>query len=585
MDVRSTCLRLAAPLALVTGVACQAAAPNSPQPKTPPATIGTETSATRTAPAHLQTATTPATQTPPTTELPAGEQVSLAPVKAQVVLVDQVGYLPGHPKVGLVADAAATQFQLVDVTTSRSVYAATLGQPVKDPDTGQALRRADFSSVTQPGTYSLQVPGVGRSAEFRIDDGVYAQLYTDAFSSYESLALLAPKAWQTATAKERKTGQTMDITGGWPDAGDYGRYMPSAGCALGTLLLLDDLFPQYAQPEQLQVFKRELDWMLKMQRSDGAVYHKVTPLNFGGFDKGSDNIGGQLYVFDVSTPDAGVFAAVLAEAARVYRASDPAFADRLLHAAEATWAWLQDNPKPVLPAETEGTGGYVYGRDGTQRFWAAAELFKTTGDAAYGRYATTYLDQHPASIGGLGWGDPETYGVLSLAFNPAADAALRDQLTQLLRRWADSTAASIASPADPWAVSISSFHWASNKTTLDNAVLLLIANLVAPDRQYADSALDQLHYVLGRNALGKSYVTGYGANSVSNPHNRTMFSLGQVVAGVLVGGPNGDAQDGITPPSQGQRSYVDQLQAYASNENSIEYNAPLVFVTALLGAT
>jgi endoglucanase len=347
------------------------------------------------------------------------------------------------------------------------------------------------------------------------------------------------------------------------------------------MLLLDDLFPQYAQPEQLQVFKRELDWMLKMQRSDGAVYHKVTPLNFGGFDKGSDNVGGQLYVFDVSTPDAGVFAAVLAEAARVYRPSDPEFADRLLHAAETAWAWLQDNPKPILPAETEGTGAYVYGRDGTQRFWAAAELFKTTGDATYGRYATTYLDQHPASIGTLGWGDPETYAVLSLTFNSAADPALREHLTQLLTRWADSTARTIVSPADPWAVSISSFHWASNKTTLDNAVLLLIANLVAPNQRYVDTALDQLHYVLGRNALGKSYVTDYGTNSVKNPHNRTMVSIGQLVPGVLVGGPNSDAQDGVSPPSQGQRSYVDQLQAYASNENSIEYNAPLVFVTAL----
>jgi endoglucanase len=94
--------------------------------------------------------------------------------------------------------------------------------------------------------------------------------------------------------------------------------------------------------------------------------------------------------------------------------------------------------------------------------------------------------------------------------------------------------------------------------------------------------LDQLHYVLGRNALGKSYVTGYGTNSVKSPHNRTMFSIGKLVPGVLVGGPNNDGQDDVTPASLGQRSYVDQLQAYASNENSVEYNAPLVVVTALL---
>ena len=100
-----------------------------------------------------------------------------------------------------------------------------------------------------------------------------------------------------------------------------------------------------------------------------------------------------------------------------------------------------------------------------------------------------------------------------------------------------------------------------------------------------EAALDQLHFVLGRNALAKSFVTGYGANSVKNPHNRTMFALGRVVPGVLVGGPNSDGQDGVTPTSQGQRSYADQLQAYASNENSVEYNAPLVFVTAFFAGS
>src|SRR5260370_37060140 len=125
--------------------------------------------------------------------------------------------------------------------------------------------------------------------------------------------------------------------------------MPSAASTMATLLLLDDLFPRHATAEQLRVFRCELDWMLRMQRADGAVYHKVTPLNFGGFDKGSDNIGGQLFVFDISTPDAAVFAAVLAEAARVYRRSDPAYADRLLQAAELTWGCVRGKPHPIIP--------------------------------------------------------------------------------------------------------------------------------------------------------------------------------------------------------------------------------------------
>ncbi len=63
-----------------------------------------------------------------------------------------------------------------------------------------------------------------------------------------------------------------------------------------------------------------------------------------------------------------------------------------------------------------------------------------------------------------------------------------------------------------------------------------------------------------------------------------MATLGRIVPGVLVGGPNTDGQDGITPTAQGQRSYLDVVQAYASNENSVEYNAPLVFVSTYFSA-
>jgi endoglucanase len=512
------------------------------------------------------------------TALPSGEHVTLGPVTDQALLVNQVGYLPGNRKLGLVSAASGTEFQVVDTTTSRSVYAAYLSQPIRDPDTGQALRKADFTSVTQPGSYTLVVPGLGRSPEFRIGHDVYAALASDVLASYEELAVRAPQEFHSAGAKERVSGRPMDVSGGWPDAGDYGRYMPSAAGAMGTLLLLEDLYPERAATHE--VLRRELDWMLKMQRADGAVYHKVTPLKFGGFNKGSDLVGGELFVFDPSTPDAAVFAAVMAQAARAYRSVDTEYADRMLMAAEKSWGWLRDNPRPMLPAELEGTGGYQYSGDTTQRFWAAAELFNTTGRSEYEQYVRAYLSRRLPSIDHLGWDDATTFALLSLLFDEQPDPELRAQLQRLLISWADGMATTIDSPINPWAISLSSFRWASNKTALNNSVLLLLAYRIRPSPRYVEAALDQLHYVLGRNALGKSYVTGYGHNSVKNPHTRTTFALGRLVPGVLVGGPNGDGQDGITPPAQGQRSYVDDVKAYASNENSIEYNAPLVFVAA-----
>ena len=149
------------------------------------------------------------------------------------------------------------------------MLSANLGDAARDPDTGQNLRRADFSALAEPGTYTLNVPGVGRSPDFRISDDVFQKLSADAWGSYEQLAILAPQAWQSATVKDRQSGQQLDISGGWPDAGDYGRYTPSAVTTLGTLLLVNDLRGEAARPAELQVLKRELDWMLTMQRPDG----------------------------------------------------------------------------------------------------------------------------------------------------------------------------------------------------------------------------------------------------------------------------------------------------------------------------
>ena len=532
-------------------------------------------------------------QWPSVHELPSGDRPTVEPVAPQVVRVDQVGYLPGYRKLGLVADAKAAAFKVVDTATGTAIYAAELGEPLRDEAAGETVRVADFSRVTQPGTYVLLVPGVGRSPSFRIGDDVYEKLFEDSLASYDQLADLAPATWKTAKAKERSSGAEMDVAGGWPDAGDYGRYMPTATSTLGTLMLLAEQFPSCVdlkpstgagQPDAaryLQILRRELDWMLKMQRADGAVYHKVTPLQFGGFDKGSDNVGGQLYVFDATTPDTASFAAVMAQAARLYRSGDAAYAQKLLQAAETAWSWLEQHPREILPPEKEGTGGYALSSDASQRFWAAAELHATTGKAVYGDYARKHLAGKMIAIGPLSWSDAETYGLMAYLFDEGADAPTRQAIGAQLTTWADETTATVGSPVNPARAAIAVYKWASNKAALDNAALLLLANKVAPDGGYVDAALDQLHYVLGRNAMHKSYVTGYGADPVKNPHNRTMFSIGRIVPGVLVGGPNDRAEDGVAPASEGPKSYVDDTRAYSVNENAIDYNAPLVFVAAL----
>ena len=142
-------------------------------------------------------------------------------------------------------------------------------------------------------------------------------------------------------------------SGGWHDAGDYGKYVVNAGVSVGTLLMAYEYFPsKFGQddlnipesgngiPDILDEVRYELEWLLKMQRSDGGVYHKLTREQFEGFVMPQiDNA--PRYLYQVSSTATADFAAMMARAARVCLPFDPSFA-QLCRAAAVTCLELPD---------------------------------------------------------------------------------------------------------------------------------------------------------------------------------------------------------------------------------------------------
>jgi endoglucanase len=100
--------------------------------------------------------------------------------------------------------------------------------------------------------------------------------------------------------------------------------------------------------------------------------------------------------------------------------------------------------------------------------------------------------------------------------------------------------------------------------------------------------LAALDYILGRNGLNQSYVAGYGEKASANLHHRFWAhqldaSLPQAPAGTIAGGPNAGLQDPVAarrlPGCAPQRCYVDDINSYSTNEEAINWNAPLVWVS------
>ncbi len=146
-------------------------------------------------------------------------------------------------------------------------------------------------------------------------------------------------------------------------------------------------------PDLLDEARWELSWLLKMQRADGAVHHKVDTLKFASAPLPEQDLG-TLYLFDVTTQATAQFAGVMAEASLVYRGWDPVFADEMLSAGRRAWNWLATHPERIPPADYLAPDGSIvpgqynaaeYNDDGevAQRLWAAGSLFHATGERAY----------------------------------------------------------------------------------------------------------------------------------------------------------------------------------------------------------
>jgi endoglucanase len=534
------------------------------------------------------------------------------------IKVDQAGYLPDASKFAIVAGKQpASTFILRRSADSSFVLRGKLEPPVDDSDTGDRVQTADFSTVKQRGTYYLDVAGIGRSWDFAIAPDVYDRVFYLAARSYYGqrcgIAVdLGPEfpgykhdACHIEGAYHATSGKSgpAPSAGGWHDAGDYGRYVVNSGVTTGTLLWTYELYaPRIGQvklnlpesgngvPDLLNEIRWNLRWMLTMQDEDGGVWQKQTSEKFCGFvmpekDKLISYIIGTGSDPFKSSCATGDFAAVMAIAGRIYKPFDAKFSQDCTAAARKAFAWLEQHPNVLFhnPAGIS-TGDYGDRHCEDEALWAAAELWRSTHDDRYDRYFLDHYASFAANVNAPGWGNVASLGlwtyVLARSSNPAV-AAIRKATIEA----ADKLTARAAQNPYRTTMTSSSYVWGSNGTVGNYALQLLVANEIQPNQKYVDTALGNLHYLLGRNTFSLSWVTRVGANPFRHPHHRPSGAdeNAEPWPGLLSGGPNHSKQDPAMrklPDLPPAKMYLDEQESYASNEVAINWNAPLVFVLA-----
>ncbi|MBA6435861.1 glycoside hydrolase family 9 protein [Streptomyces sp. GMR22] len=585
--------------------------------------------AAQSAPAGADSPTAPSASAAPST--------SAAPSAVQV---NQLGYLPDGPKRATVVSASTTAlpWQLRDAA-GRTAASGTTTVRGADTASGQSAHLVDFSSYRGTGTgYTLTVDG-RTSHPFDLRANLYDGLRADAMSFfYQQRSGIPIEASLAGAAHARPAGHlgvapnrgdtavpcvsgvcdyTRDVRGGWYDAGDQGKYVVNGGLAVWQLVnsferakrtghaaALGDSTLRVPErgngvPDVLDEARWELEFLMRMQIPEGKpragmAFHKVHDAAWTGLPTRPEQDAEPRELHAPSTAATLNLAAAAAQCARVYAPYDAAFAARCLDSARRAWTAARANPGVLAPA-TDSTGGGAYDDSevGDEFYWAAAELYATTGEAGY-RDAVTSSPYHTASDvfapAGFSWQATGPLGRLVLATVPnglpAADLA---RVRASVVSAADAQLNTMAGQGYAVPLPADGYVWGSNGQVANNGTVLAVAYELTKQRKYRAGALETLDYLLGRNALGQSYVTGYGERASQNQHHRFWAhqydaSLPNPPAGSIAGGANSGLQDPVAqeklPGCAPAACYIDDIGSYSTNEVAINWNAPLAWLAA-----
>lgn len=561
----------------------------------------------------------------------AGVQSVSAQQQNNRVKANQLGFYPNSHKVAITPTIEATSFHIRDAESGQVLYQGELSFSRYYGFSNEYTKVADFSTFDRWQTdkhYVIAIDGGGESFPLRIRNGIYDTVLTLAARAFyfnrasQDLPEAYAGKWNrpagtpdtsviihpSAASASRPAGSRISSPGGWYDAGDFNKYVVPISSSISNLLTAYESFPAYFSAKNLNIPESgnsipdildeslfALRWLFTMQDpGDGGVYNKLTFENFSATEM-PHRVSGDRYVVQKGTAATLDFAAVMAQASRVLRPFLPEMADSALSAAVLAMQWADNNPNVRYDQNAMnnaydpdiGTGGYGDGFFGDELFWASTELYITTNEDQY------YQENGWNNPSVPNWPNVHSLGLLSLLNNRtelsstglADTTSMKNALLGLASNYVEGGQNS--GYQSPFGINSNHFGWGGNGSAASMGMIMLFAYELSSDSSYYRAAVDIMDYLLGRNPVAYSYLTGVGTQSPMHIHHRQSEADGIVdpVPGWLAGGANPGNQDqdcgaaaySSTLPAL---SYLDRYCSYSTNEITTYWNAPLVYLAA-----
>ncbi len=563
-------------------------------------------------------------------------------IKFDNIHLNQVGYRSDSVKRAIVTNGGYL-FWVKNKDTDEIVYHDAVEQGSYEERAGDTVNYCDFTSITEPGKYIIYVDSIvdddhHNSYTFEIGNDVYddvTELLVKCFyynrcgdqivdASYGRSACHAGSSgesnkvvvleWNgdfTYDDSGRKIGSTRtttqyfyrsELAGGWHDAGDYGRYMTAETTAAAKLLIAYMIYPDAFGDDTgitesgngvsdiLDEVRYTLEWMFKMQRSDGAVYHKLAGSEHADFVVPTSDTK-PLYLFPPSVEATADFAGAMAMAHRVFKSIDPTFANNCLNAAISAYNWASANTSLGTYPEKDGstTGGGNGSNIAIELSFAAEALYMSTGEEDYHDYfcdniANIDLGSENANTN-LRKDSAYMCAVYDYYLNTEGRNVDQSVLSALAQGYSEYTAKRVTNyNGTPYEFSYLNYTYTNMGLISGNAAQILSDMLNGADTRYVIE--ENVNYVMGKNAIGYCGVLGIGSKQIENPHLR-IYTPGWVTGGpcdyaALASRFDLTNETRITADMPPMKCYVDEFDYFYINEPTISANANAVIVFAYM---
>ena len=559
------------------------------------------------------------------------------------IRINQVGFYPGQEKTMTLEEYNKAEIVTITDAEGSVVWEGSADRSAVSPWSGKVRRIFDFSEIRESGTYTIHA---GKdSAAFTVSHDALKPLADAALTAFyhqrsgmdldpEIAGKWARKGGHpdtlvyvhaSAASESRPEGTVISSPKGWYDAGDYNKYVVNSGYSMGLMANAFRVISlQYAyNKKDSRKFWDELeynhDWLLTMQDpEDGGVYHKLTTPSFEGFITPGE-CQQKRYVVQKSVTASLDFAAVCAEMGSTWAAhhggnleadiNTRGVWEKAEDGADA-YQWAKDNPEAFYHQDKMNgiydpdvvTGAYGDGSASDELFWAATSQYMANYPGDRDVYLTDVIENMPEEFTLMSWGNVAALGVFNWIESelhhrkfgefysglpdPYAKQKeeIRGKCVKMLLEYCDESikAAENSCYNSAYGNSPEDFGWGCCSSFCDQAICFLYAYELTGEKKYVDNAFRNVNYILGQNATGYCYVTGFGWKSPMHPHSRLCETDGieEPIPGLLAGGPNPAQQDIAEVrkyhSSYPDESYEDVMPSYASNEVAINWNASLV---------